>query len=59
MLLRLVVLGKLIQEQSVEPILQPNFTYVKACAGTNTQLVNTRIQVPGPQGFLLGNNKLF
>jgi hypothetical protein len=25
----------------VEPILQPNFTYVKACAGTNTQLVNT------------------
>jgi PKD repeat protein len=37
-------IGQLIQEQSVEPILQPNFTYVKACAGTNTQLVNTRIQ---------------
>lgn len=37
----------------VEPILQPNFTYVKACAGTNTQLVNTTDTSLscGPQGF--------
>jgi hypothetical protein len=37
----------------VEPILQPNFTYVKACAGTNTQLViNTDTSLScGPKGF--------
>lgn len=37
----------------VEPILQPNFTYVKACASTNTQIINTTDTSLscGPQSF--------